>query len=282
MRVFVTGISGQLGYEVGEELTSRGISCLGVTSKNLDVTNGAQVRRVLSEYKPDAVIHCAAYTQVDKAEEDRVRCWEVNADGTRYLAEAAKEIDAKLIYISTDYVFRGDGEKEYEVEDDVNPQNIYGLAKLGGELAVRSLLDRFFIVRTSWAYGRGNRNFIKSMLRLAETHKELSVVDDQIGSPTYMKDLAVLLCDMIMTEKYGIYHATNEGFCSRYEFAQEIFRVYNKDVKLIPVSSECFPSKAVRPKNSRMSKRSLVDAGFNSLPDWKDALRRYAALDGEM
>ena len=276
MRVFVTGASGQLGHYVCQELERRGVEHTGVSSRDLDITDAAAVRAMLLEQKPEAIIHCAAYTKVDQAETEVERCWQINAEGTKALASAARQLDAKLLYVSTDYVFRGDGEQFYEVDDDLNPQNVYGLSKLAGELAVRALLQKYFIVRTAWAFGCGRNNFVRSLLRLAESREEIKVVSDQVGSPTYMKDLARLLCDMIETEQYGVYHATNEGVCSRVEFAEEIFRVFDRPVKIDPVTSGEFPRKANRPLNSRLSKRKLPEAGFTPLPDWHDALRRYA------
>ena len=276
MRVLVTGASGQLGRDVCSELDRRGVENLGVSSRQLDVTDSSAVLALLLEHRPDAVIHCAAYTKVDQAELEPDRCWLVNAEGTYNLALAAREIGAKLLYISTDYVFRGDGQQPYAPDDEVDPQNTYGLSKLAGELAVRALLDRFFVVRTSWAFGRGRSNFVKTLLRLSETHGGLPVVSDQVGSPTYTADLAVLLCDMIQTDKYGVYHATNEGFCSRDAFAAEVFRVFGRTVSVRPVPSSDFPTLATRPLNSRLSKQKLTEAGFSLLPDWHDALLRYA------
>ncbi len=277
MRVFVTGASGQLGQDVCRELERRGIPCTGVSSKELDIADAEAVHAMLSGLKPDAIIHCAAYTKVDQAERDVLRCWQVNAEGTRSIALAARELGTKLLYISTDYVFRGDGDRFYEVDDDLNPQNVYGLSKLAGELAVRALTEKFFIVRAAWAFGPGRSNFVRSLLRASEGRSEIPVVNDQVGSPTYTRDLAGLVCDMIVTERYGVYHATNEGVCSRDEFAEEIFRVFDRPVTVRPVSSAEFVRPAARPLNSRLSKKSLRDAGFTPLPDWHDALLRYAA-----
>ena len=275
MRVFVTGASGQLGYDVCRVLEERGIEYKGVSSAELDITNRSAVENMLTVYRPDAVIHCAAYTKVDQAEDEPERCWAVNADGTRNLAETCKIIGAKMLYISTDYVFAGTGEQFYEVADDVNPSSVYGRSKLAGELAVKSLLKEFFIVRISWVFGKNGNNFVKTMLRLAETRTELNVVCDQIGSPTYTADLAPLLCDMIQTDKYGTYHATNEGVCSWAEFAEEIFRVAGKPVTFHHILSKDYPAKAKRPLNSRMNKACLHANGLKSLPDWKNALMRY-------
>ena len=275
MRVLVTGASGQLGYDVCLELERRGIEYRGVSSKELDITNAGAVRSYLGEYRPDAVIHCAAYTQVDRAEDETEKVFRVNRDGTCYLAEACKTLDAKMIYISTDYVFPGNGTEPYDVSAPTGPTNVYGVSKLAGEEAVKGLLTKYFIVRISWVFGINGNNFINTMLRLSETRDEISVVDDQVGSPTYTADLALLLCDMITTEKYGTYHATNEGFCSWAEFAKEIFRVAGKQTRVNAIPTSAYPTKATRPANSRLSKDSLANAGFERFPEWKDALQRY-------
>ena len=214
MKILVTGVSGQLGYDVERELDQRGIEHLGTSSRELDITDREAVERLMESYRPDAVIHCAAYTKVDLAEDEPERCWAVNADGTRNVAAACRRTGAKLLYISTDYVFPGTGERSYETGDPTGPVNTYGRSKLAGELAVQSLLEKYFIVRISWVFGKNGNNFVKTMLRLAETRAELSVVCDQIGSPTYTADLAPLLCGMVQTERYGVYHATNEGTCA--------------------------------------------------------------------
>lgn len=273
--VLVTGATGQLGYDVVKELTRRGVSCKGIGSAALDITDEAAVKNFIKKMSPRAVIHCAAYTAVDKAEDERERCFAVNAEGTEYIARACSEIGAKLVYISTDYVFDGSGEIPWETGDEVGPLNVYGKSKLLGEEAVRKNLDEHFIVRISWVFGKNGNNFIKTMLRLSETHPELSVVADQYGAPTYTADLAPLLCDMIETEKYGTYHATNEGTTTWAEFAKEIFRAANVSCTVHPISAKDYPTKAVRPYNSRMSKRSLDEAGFERLPRWEDALERY-------
>jgi len=275
MKILVTGASGQLGYDVCRVLKARRIEYIGVSSKELDITDNAMVREFLLKEKPNAVIHCAAYTKVDQAEDEPEHCWAVNVDGTRYLAQTCHETGAKMLYISTDYVFSGTGKQFYEVTDDVNPSSVYGRSKLAGELAVKSLLDNYFIVRISWVFGKNGNNFVKTMLRLAETRTELNVVCDQIGSPTYTADLAPLLCDMIATEKYGIYHATNEGTCSWAEFAEEIFRLAGKNVKVNHILSKDYSVKATRPLNSKMSKNALSQNGFEEMPDWEDALSRY-------
>ncbi len=275
MKVLVTGASGQLGHDVCKELSARSINCWGICSRELDITDHAAVQRTLTDYSPDAVIHCAAWTKVDAAEDNPETAFAVNATGTGYIANACKTIDAKLLYLSTDYVFPGNGERFYEPDDQPNPLNVYGASKLAGEKAIRESIETHFIVRTSWVFGINGNNFVKTMLRLAETHSVLNVVCDQIGSPTYTADLAPLLCDIIMTEKYGTYHATNEGICSWAEFAKEIFCLAEKDVTVLPIPTNQYHSRAVRPLNSRLSKEKLDLMGFHRLPDWKDALERY-------
>lgn len=275
MKVLVTGVNGQLGYDVMKVLQSRNIECLGADIEDFDITDAQATSAFIINYRPDAVIHCSAYTAVDKAEDNLELCKAVNGQGPRNIAAVCKEIDAKMVYISTDYVFPGTGEKEYEVNDPTGPLGAYGQTKLEGELAVKELLIKYFIVRISWVFGKNGNNFVKTMLRLAKERSEVSVVCDQIGSPTYTADLAPLLCDMVDTEKYGTYHATNEGFCSWAEFAQEIFKQagYTAKVNFIPTSE--YTTRAKRPLNSRMSKRSLDKAGILRLPSWKDALKRY-------
>lgn len=275
MRILVTGASGQLGYDVERELERRGIEHLGTSSRELDITDRAAVEHLMQSYRPDAVVHCAAYTKVDLAEDEPERCWAVNADGTRNMAAACRKTGAKLLYISTDYVFPGAGERSYETGDPTGPVNTYGRSKLAGELAVQSLLEKYFIVRISWVFGKNGNNFVKTMLRLAETKAELSVVCDQIGSPTYTADLAPLLCDMVQTERYGVYHATNEGTCAWSEFAEAIFELAGRQVVVHPISTSAYPTRAARPLNSRMSKECLHSNGFQELPEWKNALARY-------
>ena len=275
MKVFVTGASGQLGHDVCLELERRAIPFCAPTSQEMDITDREAVLRCMEDTRPDAVIHCAAYTKVDLAEDEPEKCWAVNADGTRNIAEACRKLGSSMLYISTDYVFPGDGDRFYEPTDPVGPTNVYGRSKLAGELAVQSLLDKYFIVRISWVFGKNGNNFVKTMLRLAETRTELNVVCDQIGSPTYTADLAPLLCDMVQTEKYGIYHATNEDICSWAEFAQEIFRLSGKDVAVHLISSSAYPAKAKRPLNSRLSKQCLQNSGFCRLPSWQNALKHY-------
>lgn len=275
MRVLVTGAGGQLGGEVCRELARRGVEYLGPASRELDMTDPPAVERLLSSYQPDAVIHCAAYTKVDEAEEDVGRCWSVNADGTRRLAEACRRLDGKLLYVSTDYVFRGDARRAYEVTDLADPCNVYGLSKLGGELAIRAFLKKYYIVRTSWLFGRCGRNFVEAMLQRADSGGTVDVVCDQVGSPTYAADLAPLLCEMIETERYGVYHASNEGSCSWAEFAEEIFRLSRKSATVRPVPTASYPARARRPLYTVMSTDSLPEAGFHRLSPWRDALARY-------
>jgi len=272
MKVLITGVSGQLGYDAAKVLWERGKDCRGVSSKELDITDRDAVLRALSEYRPDAVLHCAAYTKVDQAEDEANLCMRVNAEGTRNVALACRACGAKMVYISTDYVFSGTGCTPWEIDDPTGPLNVYGRSKLAGEQAVRELLEHYFIVRISWVIGEHGSNFVKTMLRLAETHDRLRVVDDQIGSPTFTSDLAPLLCQMIETEKYGVYHATNEGFCSWAALAEAVFRIAGKDVTVHPVSTEEYAAKAQRPKNSRLSKASLDAGGFARLPAWETSL----------
>lgn len=276
IRVLVTGAGGQLGWDVCRELERRGTEHLRTTSANMDVTDREAVWNRLSEYRPDAVIHCAAYTAVDRAEEEAERAFAVNEEGTRNLAQACKEIGAKLLYISTDYVFPGTGTKPYEVDDPVGPLNVYGKSKLAGERAVKETLKQHFIVRSSWVFGSHGSNFVKTMLRLSEKYSAVRVVADQVGAPTYTEDLAPLLCDMVQTERYGTYHATNEGECSWAEFAKAIFQMSVRETTVEEIStSDYTAAKADRPLNSRLSKRRLLEAGFSPLPLWRNALERF-------
>lgn len=275
MKVLVTGIKGQLGFDVCNELTKRGIENQGIDRDECDITNKQAVLDYIYNYAPDVVVHCAAYTAVDRAESEEHVCRRVNKDGTEYIALACKTINAKMVYISTDYVFNGEGDKFFEVDDETGPLNMYGLTKLEGEEQVRKIVEKYFIVRISWVFGVNGNNFINTMLRLSGGNKELKIVADQIGSPTFTYDLAPLICDMIETEKYGTYHATNEGECSWAEFAEHIFKVAGQNVLVHHITTEEYPTKAVRPKNSRLSKKSLDEAGFKRLPDWKDAVERY-------
>lgn len=278
MKVLVTGVKGQLGYDVVNELEKRNIEAVGVDIEEMDITDEESVNCVIREAAPDAVIHCAAYTAVDAAEDNEELCRKVNAEGTQNIANVCKALDIKMIYISTDYVFSGQGERPWEPEDERDPLSVYGQTKYEGELAVQNTLDKYFIVRIAWVFGVNGKNFVKTMLRLAETHKKLTVVNDQYGSPTYTYDLARLLVDMVLTEKYGVYHATNEGICTWYEFACEIFRLAGADMEVVPVTSAEYPAKAKRPENSRMSKDKLTANGFERLPSWQDALKRYLAV----
>ena len=298
MKIFVTGVCGQLGHDVVNNAAARGIEVVGsdiqvvysgvadgsaVTSApyvQLDITDKDAVDSVLNEIRPDAVIHCAAWTAVDAAEdeENREKVHKINALGTQFIAEAVKEIGAKMLYLSTDYVFDGKGERPWEPDDKCYaPLNVYGQSKLDGELAVSSILEKFFIVRIAWVFGLNGKNFIKTMINVGKTHDTVRVVNDQIGTPTYTLDLSRLLVDMILTDKYGYYHATNEGgYISWYDFCVEFYKLYGLDTKVIPVTtSEYGLSKAARPENSRLDKSKLAEAGFTPLPDWKDAVRRY-------
>ena len=298
MKTLVTGVNGQLGHDVMLELQKRGYEAVGCGSSpeyrgmadavvklpyvSLDITDDAAVDRVLQEIKPDCVCHCAAWTAVDAAEEpeNKDKVFAVNVDGTRNLARACQALDAKFMYISTDYVFNGQGTEPWKADSqDFAPLNVYGKSKLYGELAVKELLTKYFIVRIAWVFGLNGNNFVKTMLKVGKTHDTLRVVNDQIGTPTYTADLARLLVDMLETEKYGTYHATNEGgYISWYDFAKEIFRQAGYPTKVIPVTTEEYGlSKAKRPFNSRLDKSKLREKGFGALPDWKDALGRYLA-----
>lgn len=280
MKVLVTGVKGQLGYDVVNELTKRGHEAIGVDIAEMDITDKNSVDTVISRVQPQAVIHCAAWTAVDAAEDEenipKVR--EVNATGTQNIADACKKIDAKMMYISTDYVFDGQGTTPWQPDcKDYKPLNVYGQTKLEGELAVANTLDKYFIVRIAWVFGVNGKNFIKTMLNVGKTHDTVRVVNDQIGTPTYTYDLARLLVDMIETDKYGYYHATNEGgYISWYDFTKEIYRQAGYTTKVIPVSTQEYGlSKAARPFNSRLDKSKLIENGFKPLPTWQDALARY-------
>ena len=275
MKIIVTGATGQLGYDVCKVLSARGIDNVGLGSKDCDITDRAAVFALFEAEKPTAVIHCAAYTKVDLAEDEPERCWAVNVDGTRNLAEACRAYNAKMLYISTDYVFAGEGEEFYAPDSPVSPKGNYGRTKLAGELAVQAMLKEYFIVRISWVFGVNGSNFVKTMLKLSETRDTLTVVCDQIGSPTYTFDLAPLLCDMIVSDKYGVYHATNEGECSWADFSRAIFAAAGKNMTVKNVTTEEYGAKAPRPANSRMSKDKLIENGFHRLPTWQDALERY-------
>ena len=298
MRILVTGVCGQLGHDVVNNAAQRGYEAIGsdiqpvysgvadgsaVTKApyvQLDITDKDAVTSVIGEIRPDAVIHCAAWTAVDAAEdeENRDKVHKINALGTRYIAEAAKAVDAKMLYLSTDYVFDGKGDRPWEPDDKCYaPLNVYGQSKLDGEIAVSETLEKYFIVRIAWVFGLNGKNFIKTMINVGKTHDTVRVVNDQIGTPTYTLDLSRLLVDMIGTEKYGYYHATNEGgYISWYDFCVEFYKQYGLATKVIPVTTEEYGlSKAARPENSRLDKTKLVKAGFTPLPDWKDAVKRY-------
>ena len=278
MKVLVTGVKGQLGYDVVNELTKRGHEFVGVDIDEMDITDGEACRRVITEAAPDAVIHCAAYTAVDAAEDNEDLCRRVNADGTRNIALVCRDLDIKMVYISTDYVFDGQGETPWEPDCKAYaPLNVYGQTKLGGELAVAQTLEKYFIVRIAWVFGLNGKNFIKTMLQVGKNHPQVHVVNDQIGTPTYTYDLARLLVDMMETEKYGYYHATNEGgYISWYDFTKEIYRQAGISTEVQPVTTaEYGLSKAARPFNSRLEKKKLKENGFTPLPTWQDALGRY-------
>lgn len=298
MKVFVTGVCGQLGHDVVNELLSRGHEAIGsdiqpqyagiqdgsaVVSApyvSMDITDSKSVSRTIKKWKPDAVIHCAAWTNVDGAEapENATKVHAINADGTKNIAKAVKAVEAKMIYISTDYVFDGQGERPWEPDDKCYaPLNVYGQSKLDGELAVSSILEKYFIVRIAWVFGLNGKNFIKTMINVGKTHDTVRVVNDQIGTPTYTLDLARLLVDMIETDKYGYYHATNEGgYISWYDFCCEFYKQYGLKTTVIPVTTaEYGLSVAARPFNSRLNKSKLVEAGFEPLPTWQDAVKRY-------
>ena len=297
MKALVTGVKGQLGYDVVKEMEKRGIEAVGVDIEEMDITDPMAVKKVITEANVDAVIHCAAYTAVDAAEDNKEICNKVNVDGTKNIAEVCKELNIKMMYISTDYVFNGQGETPWDPDcKDYAPLNVYGQSKLDGEKVVSSLVEKFFIVRIAWVFGKNGKNFIKTMLNVAKTHDKLTVVADQIGTPTYTYDLARLLVDMIVTDKYGYYHATNSevtdenagcktGFISWYDFTKEIFRQavlsghdeYTEDkVEVKPVTTaEYGISKAARPFNSRLDKSKLEKNGFTPLPTWQDAVKRY-------
>ena len=279
MRVLVTGAKGQLGTDVMAELKSNNIEAVGINREELDIVDAKACEEFFdkanAEKRIDAVIHCAAYTAVDKAEDEQELSYNINALGTKNIATACKKFDMKLMYISTDYVFNGQGERPWEPDDERQPLNVYGKTKYEGELFVEEITKKYFIVRIAWVFGIAGNNFIKTMLKLAKERDSLTVVDDQIGSPTYTADLSKLLVSMIQTDKYGRYHATNEGYCSWYEFAKEIFKVAGVTINVAPVDSSAYPAKAKRPANSRMEKKKLDEMGFKRLPSWQDATRRY-------
>lgn len=281
MKVLVTGCKGQLGYDVSKELLKCGDTAVSVDIEEMDITDKEAVENYIRNANVDAVIHCAAYTAVDNAEDNVDLCRRINRDGTQNIADACKKHNLKMIYISTDYVFNGEGEIPWKPDEKREPLNVYGQTKYEGEIAVESTLDKYFIVRISWVFGVNGKNFVRTMLSLGKTHDKLTVVADQIGSPTYTVDLAKLIVDMVHSDKYGRYHATNEGVCSWYDFTCEIMKQAAEyypeyaNVEVLPVSSDAYPTKAKRPSNSRMSKEKLDKNGFNRLPTWQDALKRY-------
>ena len=274
MKLLVTGVKGQLGYDVVKEAEKRGVEAVGVDIDEMDITDAKQVHEVITKGGYDAVVHCAAWTAVDKAEDMEEACRKVNKEGTENIAQVCEALDIVMMYFSTDYVFNGQGSEPWKEYDKRAPLNVYGQTKYEGELAVEKLA-KHFIIRIAWVFGKNGNNFIKTMLRLGKERGAVSVVNDQIGSPTYTYDLAKLVLDMIQSDKYGTYHATNEGICSWYEFACEIFKQAGMNVQVTPVSSDEFPTKAKRPCNSRMNKTELDRNGFDRLPTWQDALHRY-------
>ena len=278
MKYLITGGTGQLGYDIIKELINRNEKdYLAPSSKKMDITNQKQVEKIILNYKPDIIFHCAAYTAVDKAEEDKENCYNINVNGTKNIVSVAEKINAKVVYISTDYVFDGTKKTEYETEDITNPINYYGYTKLLGEKEVQQLND-YLIVRISWVFGENGKNFVKTMLNLAETKTELSIVSDQIGSPTYTKDLSKLLLDMIENNKKGLFFATNEDFCSWYEFAEYIFKINNINIKLNKVLTKDYKTLAKRPLNSKLSKNKLAEEGLTRLPSWQDATSRFCKV----
>ncbi len=278
MKVLVTGAKGQLGQDVMKLLARDNHEAIGTDRDDLDITNESDVFAFITEVKPDVILHCAAYTNVDAAESDADTAYKINALGTEYLAKAAKAAGSKMLYISTDYVFDGNGTKPYEVDNPTNePLGVYGKTKLAGEEMLKKYLDQYFIVRTAWVFGVGGNNFVKTMIRLGEERGEVGVVHDQVGSPTYTVDLANLMLELMQTDKYGTYHATNAGVCSWYEFAVEIFKQVGMDVKVNPLTSDQFPRPAKRPAYSVLSKKKLEEAGLTPLRDWKEALAAYLA-----
>lgn len=278
MRYLITGGSGQLGYDIIKELESRGeFDYLAPDVNVMDITNKSLVEDIVNAYKPDIIFHCAAYTAVDNAEECKDICYNVNVNGTKNIVESAKKINAKVVYISTDYVFDGTKKSNYEVDDTPNPINYYGYTKFLGENEVKKL-DEYLIVRISWVFGINGKNFIKTMLNLAETKEEISVVCDQIGSPTYTEDLSKLLVDMVKNDKNGLFFATNEGYCSWYEFAKYIFEINNKNIKVNKILTKDYKTLAKRPINSKLSKDKLDEENLQRLPDWKDATKRFCKV----
>lgn len=278
-KYLITGGNGQLGTDIILELEARKIKSYYAPNIDiLDITNKENVDDVISKYKPNIILHCAAYTNVDKAEDEKDLCYNINVNGTKNIIEASKKINSKLIYISTDYVFDGSKEGYYETYDKGNPINYYGKTKYLGELEVLKYI-KSFVVRVSWLYGINGNNFVKTMLKLAENNNKLRIINDQFGSPTYTPDLAKFLLDISNTDKYGIYHATNSGITNWYEFAQTIFKLNNINIELEPITTKEYKTNAKRPLNSKLSKKSIIDNNFNLLPEWQDALKRYTKIN---
>ena len=273
--ILVTGSTGQLGSDVVKELLKRGYSTLSPNRSELNLCSEDNIRNYILNSNCESIVHCAAYTQVDKAEDEKDLCIKINATATKHIVKCAKILDIPMIYISTDYVFDGTKDGEYTENDETNPINIYGESKLAGEKYVQEILDKYYIVRTSWVFNINGKNFIETMLRLSKANNQLSIVNDQIGSPTYTKDLSRLLVDMLETSKYGLYHATNEGYCSWYEFADTIFKLANINIDIKAINSNEYASRAKRPLNSKLSKDKLIEYGFKPLPHWEDALKDY-------
>lgn len=278
--ILVTGVNGQLGFDVVQELNKRGIQNRGIDIKELDITKKAEVLKFISDLKPISVIHCAGYTQVDKAEEiaETTKCFEANHKAAEYIAIACKENGSKMVYMSTDYVFDGTKIGEYEVVDEVNPLSKYGESKVLGEKVVLENLEEHFIIRTSWLFGSNGKNFINTMIRLGKEKEVVDVVCDEIGSPTYTKDLAFFICELISTNKYGIYHATNEGFCSWADLAKKVLEMEKIQCKVNPILANEYKSVAKRPHNSRLSKKCLTSNGFDLFPSWENAVERYLLM----
>lgn len=280
--ILVTGSTGQLGSDVVKELLKRGYSTLSPNRSELNLCSEDNIRNYILNSNCEAIVHCAAYTQVDKAEDEKDLCIKINTTATKHIVKCAKILDIPMIYISTDYVFDGTKDGEYTENDETNPINIYGESKLAGEKYVQEILDKYYIVRTSWVFNINGKNFIETMLRLSKANNQLSIVNDQIGSPTYTKDLSRLLVDMLETSKYGLYHATNEGYCSWYEFANTIFKLANINIDIKAINSNEYASRAKRPMNSKLSKDKLIEYGFKPLPHWEDALKDYLIRRGDL
>lgn len=274
-KVLVTGASGQLGYDVIKELSKRGYIALASDKSKMDLSCEDNIRNYILNSECEAIIHCGAYTAVDKAEDEKELCMKINSTATKEIAKCAKTLDIPMIYISTDYVFDGTKDDIYTENDNTNPINVYGESKLLGEKYVKEMLQKYYIVRTSWVFNINGKNFIETMINLSKNHNQISIINDQVGSPTYTKDLSRLLVDMLESDKYGLYHATNEGYCSWYEFANAIFKLYNININTKPINSDEYISKAKRPLNSKLSKAKLIENGFKPLPNWNDALKDY-------